>query len=120
MRFATLKPPNGSVDVSVVVLSGPAGGELANVNRWRGQIGLSSLEEPALAKARVILGAKAGDVAVYDFSSDGEKKSRMVVALASNGDRTWFVKMLGDAAEVKSARAGFNQILSSLHFDAAN
>ncbi|MGC3999261.1 MAG: hypothetical protein QM767_18210 [Anaeromyxobacter sp.] len=38
MRFATLKPAvPGKVDVSVVVLSGAAGGELANVNRWRNQ-----------------------------------------------------------------------------------
>ena len=120
MRFATLKPPDGSVDVSVVVLSGPAGGELANVNRWRGQIGLSAIGEPALAKARVILHARAGDLAVYDFASDGQKKSRMVAALATIGDRTWFLKMLGDAAEVKTARAGFDHLLQSLHFDAAN
>ena len=120
MRYATFKPPDGSVDVSVVVLAGPAGGELANVNRWRSQIGLSSLAEADLAKARLTLHAKAGDLSVYDFSSDGEKKSRMVAALASNGDRTWFLKMLGDAAEVKKARPEFNHLLQSLHFDAAN
>jgi len=121
MRYATLKPPAaGSVDVSVVVLAGPAGGELANVNRWRGQIGLPALEESALVKARATVRAKAGEVAVYDFSSEGEKKSRMVAALASNGGRTWFVKMLGDATEVKSVRADFNDLLTSLHFDAAN
>src|SRR5256885_16234378 len=42
MRFATLKPPAAQVDVSVIVLPGPAGGELANVNRWRAQLGLSA------------------------------------------------------------------------------
>ena len=121
MRYATLKPSaKGSVDVSVIVLSGPAGGELANVNRWRGQIGLGEIEEGALAKARVTIRAKAGDVSVYDFSSDGEKKSRMVAALASSGDRTWFLKMLGDAAEVKTASADFNHLLKSLRFDVAN
>ena len=120
MRYATLKPPAGSVDVSVIVLAGPAGGELANVNRWRGQIGLGEIGQAALAKARVTIRAKAGDVAVYDFSSGGEKKSRMVAALASNGDRTWFLKMLGDAPEVKTARADFNHLLQSLHFDGAN
>ncbi len=41
MRYATLTPPvAGKLDVSVIVLPGPAGGELANVNRWRNQIGL--------------------------------------------------------------------------------
>ena len=120
MRYATLKPPDGSVDVSVVVLSGPAGGELANVNRWRGQIGLAAIAEEGLARARTTLHAQAGDLVVYDFTSEGMKKSRMVAALAINGDRTWFVKMLGGAAEVKTARPGFNHLLQSLHFDAAN
>ncbi len=121
MRYATLKPPApGSVDVSVIVLAGPAGGELANVNRWRSQIGLSALNEAALAQARVTLRAKAGLVSVYDFSSDGEKKSRMVAALATIGGRTWFLKMLGQASEVNNARADFNRLLQSLHFDGAN
>ena len=49
MRYATLTPPGaGKVEMSVVVLPGAAGGELANVNRWRGQIGLPPLDEAAL------------------------------------------------------------------------
>ena len=72
MRYATLKPPvPGRVDVSVVVLPGPAGGELANVNRWRGQIGLAPIDHQALAAARTALETKAGVVSVYDFSSEG-------------------------------------------------
>ena len=48
MRYATLKASApGKLDVSVTVFPGPAGGELANVNRWRNQIGLAPPEEPA-------------------------------------------------------------------------
>src|SRR5208282_2908095 len=53
IRYATLKPAGGgNLDASVVVLPGQAGGELANVNRWRGQLGLSPLDAAALPSVR--------------------------------------------------------------------
>ena len=38
-------------DVSVVSLSGMAGGDLANVNRWRDQVKLGPIDEATLAKS---------------------------------------------------------------------
>jgi hypothetical protein len=115
MRYATLTPPGGGkIDVSVVVLPGAAGGELANVNRWRGQIGLAPLDEAALIAARRPLSTKAGRLAVYDFSSDGAGGGRMVAALVEVGGNTWFLKMTGDAAPVAGARPAFLSLLESL------
>ena len=72
MRYATLKAPvQGKADGSVVVLPGPAGGELSNVNRWRGQIGLAPIDDAALAAARKVMASKAGKISFYDFTSDG-------------------------------------------------
>ena len=119
MRYATIKPSvPGRIDVSVVVLPGPAGGELANVNRWRGQLGLSAIDESGLAAARKAVQTKAGPFAVYDFSSEGEKKSRMVAALATVGGSSWFLKMVGDASSVAAARADFIRLLQGIHRDA--
>jgi hypothetical protein len=121
VRYATIKPAvNGKVDVSVVVLPGPAGGELANVNRWRGQIGLGAIDEPTLAKARGSIKTKAGAISVYDFVSDGDKKSRLLAAILVSEESTWFIKMLGDENPVASSRSDFLHLLRSLHFDAAN
>ncbi len=121
MRYATLKPSvPGRIDVSVIVLPGPAGGELANVNRWRGQIGLAAVDEAALASMRKTLRTQAGTVSVYDFTSDGADKSRMVAALAFADGNTWFIKMVGGAEPVGAARPDFIRLLESLHFDAAN
>jgi len=120
MRFATLTPPAGAgkAEVSVVVLPGPAGGELANVNRWRGQIGLPPLDEAALAAARKSVTAKAGTVAVYDFTSEGQVKSRMVTGLLASADgNTWFFKLMGDADPVGKAKPGFMHLLETLHLD---
>ena len=119
MRFATFNAPfAGKLEATVVVLPGPAGGELANVNRWRGQIGLPALDEAGLAKARTIVKAKAGTVNVYDFTSDGQAKSRMVAAsIATPDGNTWFLKLNGDADPVAKARPDFMTILGSVRLD---
>lgn len=119
MRFATFKTPfSGRLEATVVVLPGPAGGELANVNRWRGQIALPALDEAGLAKARTALRSKAGALNVYDFTSEGQAKSRMVVGYISTPDgNTWFLKLTGDADPVAKAKPDFTTILGSLRLD---
>ena len=118
MRFATLKAPvPGRLDGSVIVLPGPAGGELPNVNRWRGQIGLEPIDEAALRRARTEVRSKVGSLSVYDFSSDGAQPSRVIVGLLETGGSTWFVKLTGDAKAVSAARADFLSLLGSLRLD---
>ncbi len=121
MRYATLKPSTpGKLEVTVIVLPGPAGGELANVNRWRGQIGLAPIDEPALASVRKRIATKAGPVSVYDFESEGQARTRVIAALAVADGNSWFVKMSGDATPVGAARADFVRLLESLRFEAKN
>src|SRR6266496_460616 len=118
MRYATLKPSiPGRIDVSVIVLPGSAGGELANVNRWRAQIGLPAVDEAALASARKTLQTKAGPVAVYDFRSEGKARSRTVAGLSSARGNTWFIKMAGDADAVGAAKPEFIRLLETLRFE---
>lgn len=119
MRFATFKAPfAGKLEATVVVLPGPAGGELANVNRWRGQIALPALDEAGLAKARTMLKTKAGSLNVYDFTGEGQPKNRMVVGYISTPEgNTWFLKMSGDLDPVAKAKPEFMTILGSLRLD---
>ncbi len=119
MRYATLKPPvQGKVEATVVVLPGTAGGELSNVNRWRGQIGLGPIDEQALAAARKSVKSKAGAVSVFDFTSEGQTKTRMVAGLISTSDgNTWFLKLAGDVVPVGKAEPDFMRIIGSLHLD---
>jgi hypothetical protein len=102
--------------MSVVVLPGAAGGEVANVNRWRGQIGLPPLDDATLAKNRQVVKTKLGPVAVYDFTSLGDVKSRMVTGLVSTADgNTWFFKLMGESEPVGKAKPAFMKYLESLH-----
>ena len=115
MRYATIKPTaQGKIEVSVTVFPGPAGGEVANVNRWRNQIGLPPVDEAALAKDRKALKSPAGSLAVFDYTGEGKEKTRMVAAILFAGGNSWFVKMVGDAGPVAASRADFVRLLESL------
>jgi hypothetical protein len=118
MRFATFKVPGaGKIDGSVVTLPGDAGGELPNVNRWRGQIGLGPTDQAGLAAARTTVRSRAGAVNVYDFTSEGARKSRLIAAILMVDGSSWFIKLTGDAEPVGAARPAFLKLLESLHRD---
>jgi hypothetical protein len=118
MRYATIKPANGEgIEISVVVLPGEAGGEVANVNRWRGQLGAAPLDEKSASAARTLVQTKAGPFALYDFQGPGAKATRMIAALAVVDGNTWFLKMLGDPRAVGAARTDFIHLLEGLHVE---
>ncbi len=115
IRYATLVPsgPPG-IDASVVVLPGPAGGELANVNRWRGQIGLAPLDQAGLPGVRKMVETQVGPVSLFDFSSEGERKTRLVAGLVVINGNSWFFKMAGESTLVGNALPAFTQLIGSL------
>jgi hypothetical protein len=57
-------------------------------------------------------------VAVFDFTSPGTAKNRIVVGLLGAADgNTWFLKMTGDEAPVAQAKKEFLQWIGSLRFE---
>jgi hypothetical protein len=121
MRAATFELPQGSgkAEVTVVALPGDVGGELANVNRWRGQIALPPITEGQLAGVRVAVRSRAGDIFVYDFTTGGAKKTRLVAGMIQVSGVTWFFKLTGDEAAVSAAKPAFLKLLEGLKSDAA-
>jgi hypothetical protein len=94
----------------VTTLGGDAGGALANVNRWRGQIGLPGITDADLANLPSVslLGGAARLV-----ECEGAKAS--LIGIASNrSERSVFVKMTGPRGLVKEQRAAFLAFCSSL------
>lgn len=124
MRVGSFLVPgsNGqTADVSVVPLSGSAGGDLANFNRWREQIELSPLSEADLSAMSEAHTFKNGTVRVVDFVSDkllieNRFKKRIVAAIYPQGQRTWFFKMAGEDSTVRSAKSAFMEFVKSAHF----
>jgi hypothetical protein len=123
MRLASFsyQGKDGSTAViSVVAIPGEAGGDLANVNRWRGQLGLQPIDEDAMAREAEKVRSKAGTILVVDFSGSDSKgeirgKARMLGGILSLEDKQWFFKMMGEAPTVGQAKASFLQFLRSLN-----
>lgn len=122
MRLASFNAsaPNGKqVDISIVSLSGLAGGDLANVNRWRGQVQLAPIDEAALQQSFEHIPANGHDYRIVDMVSAGpigeaKEKQRIVAAILDEHDRSWFIKMTGEDAAVTSQKPGFAEFLQSL------
>ena len=117
MRVASFELPKtgGKAEVTVVALPGDVGGELANVNRWRGQLALPPVVEADLAAARATVKTRLGAVFVYDFTGTGDKKTRLVAGMIQVSGTTWFFKLMGDERTVTAAKAAFLELLKGLH-----
>ena len=109
-----------TADVSVIPLNGPAGGDTANVNRWRGQVGQLPLDEMELKKSAEP--AQVGDMTadLYDLagtatgSGDAE---RIIGTILHTEESTWYFKMMGDAALVEDQKPAFLAFLKSVEFE---
>ena len=102
MRKATwiVAGPEGSkAEIAVTVFPGNVGGLTANVNRWRGQIGLPPASgEDIAASAKP---AKVGGVDSQRFvMMSGDGKKGLDAVMTPHKGATWFFKMSGDAAAV--------------------
>lgn len=121
MRVATLIPPaaHGKAEASVAAFPGDVGGELANVNRWRGQVALPPMTEADLPDARKTVRCRLGQVLVYDFTGAGARPSRLVAGMIKVGGATWFFKLSGDADAVAADKPAFLELLQGLTNDAS-
>ena len=118
--FSVTNASGKSADISIIPLAGTGGGDLGNVNRWRGQIGLPPVKEadlPALWQ-KVQIGEADGRLAEL-FSPAGTNPSapRMLAAVMARGETSWFFKMTGDDALVAAQKPSFVAFLKSVRFE---
>jgi hypothetical protein len=102
-----------AADVSVVPLGGMAGGDFANVNRWRGQVGLPPLTDDqiaALAEKITVAGQPAD---LYDLTGGAQ---RILGVILHRDDTAWFFKVTGDADLVEKQKPAFFSFLKTLQF----
>jgi hypothetical protein len=119
MRVASFKITGAggkTADVSVIPLAGMAGGDDANVNRWRGQVGLASVSSEELQKAAEKIEAGGQPAQLYDVAGTDQ---RILGVIQHRGDMTWFYKMTGDTGLVEQQKPAFIEFLKSLNFGAA-
>jgi hypothetical protein len=111
--FLIKGPDRQQADVSVIPLDGDAGGNLFNINRWRGQISLGPISEADLPSQVQTITPGSRKMDMVDFVNQDK---RLIAAIYPRGGRTWFFKMSGPDALVRSAKPAFIRFLASLRF----
>ena len=104
----------GAAEVTVLAFPGEAGGYLANVNRWAGQLGMGSLTEARLEEIseRYRISGKGG----LWVRLEGEGES-ILGAILPFGEATWFFKMQGDEAAVRRHEGTMQAFLDSVRLE---
>jgi hypothetical protein len=124
MRVASFKVAGADgkqADVSVVPLPGMAGGDFANVNRWRGQVGLPAATDDELQNSAENIEAGGQPAQLYDIAGhnpDNGMSDRILAVIQHRDGMSWFFKMTGDADLVEQQKPAFIQFLKSLSFGA--
>ncbi len=109
--FLAKGPGGGKADISVVPLSGEAGGDLSNINRWRGQISLAPITEADLSRQSERVTAGGKKMVLVNMANQGK---RLVAAIYHEEKQTWFFKMTGDDETVQASEPAFRQFLQSV------
>lgn len=115
MRMGSYLVPHGSDqgDLSVIRLSGQAGGPLNNLNRWRGQIGLAPVtEESPDAEGRQVM-SPAGPFTCWKLVNGEPTNQGMLVAMLFSGDHSLFVKLTGSPDLVNGVEDQFISYVES-------
>lgn len=120
MRLATFRVKgNGDAvaDVSIIPLPGHAGGDLPNVNRWRGQVGLSPITPEELIKTAEKVQISGIEAQLYDLAGQNpsaNEKEHILAAILHHGGTAWFFKMIGPDTLVASQKTAFVGFLKSV------
>jgi hypothetical protein len=102
-------------DLAITAFPGNVGGDLANVNRWRGQLQLAPITEPELAAAVTPLEANGLKMLVVDLAGGGaDSPQRMLGAIVPHEGATWFFKLTGPAALVATEKPGYLEFLRTV------
>jgi len=108
-------PDGSTADLSITAFPGDVGGDLANVNRWRGQIQLPPLAMDELPGIFTELEAQGLTVKFVELANPQlEEPMRILGGLVSHGGNTWFFKLMGPAALVAREKPAFVTFLKSV------
>jgi len=106
----TVQRDGKSAEVAISVFPNDTGGTLANVNRWRRQLGLAEIQEKDLPSQISRLDLSNPNAILVDLQKDPQ---RMLGAIVPRGGQWWFYKMTGDAALVDAERDHFVKFANS-------
>jgi hypothetical protein len=100
--------------------SGEGGGLAANVNRWRGQLGLAPIAEAdKLQETLTPVDTPSGKAMFVDMTGTDArtgKQARLVGAIVPQSGQTWFYKLMGDEQIVGREKNAFQKFVQSAKY----
>jgi hypothetical protein len=115
IRVAALRVNDGdrTAEVTIIPLAGPAGGLAANVNRWRGEIGLANSADDRITREAKTIDVAGTQATYVDLVGPRE---RTLGVMVPRGEQTWFIKFRGPAELVGKQQSAFEAFVRSLRF----
>ncbi len=121
LAFQVGQPPETMADMAASAFPGDVGGQLANINRWRRQVGLGPVD-PEAAKD-FITELKVSGIPAWQVSFTGPLSAskigqpvRMVVTAVFYDGKTWFYKLMGAESAVEGEMQNYSAFLESVKF----
>ena len=111
-----------SLRVTVSKLGGDGGGLAANINRWRGQVGLESLAEDKIGGQPMKIADSEEGMRLYNLAPDSiaDDANGILAAVLPLAGETWYFKMTGPAAAIRKNGAAFMEFLRTVRVAGAN
>lgn len=119
MRRGSFAPKNaaGEADCSIFVFPAATNPLRANLDRWRGQIGLAKLTDEQFATAVTTLDSAGLSFAVVDLlgkQPGADQATRVLGAVLYRGEEAWFFKLAGPDAVVAAEKTAFLDFLRTV------
>ncbi|MCI0746018.1 MAG: hypothetical protein L0Y58_11480 [Verrucomicrobia subdivision 3 bacterium] len=115
-KFIASGQGDAKAEITVSVFPGDVGGVHANVNRWRGQIGLPAASDSEMKSIIQPLDAPGGGAILVDMSGENlgtKARTRLIGAIVPDGGRTWFYKMMGADAVAEAEKPALIRFIQS-------
>jgi hypothetical protein len=117
MRKGSYTITRGGVDVDLAITAfpGDVGGLVANVNRWRNQVGLGPVDDSAAGAVTESVDTNGLHIIIVDVAGQmpaGEQ--RILAGLVSWQGATWFFKMAGPGPVVEAEKPAFLAFLKTV------
>ena len=127
MRFATLSAGerDDQIEVAISQLGGSGGGNRANIDRWRNQIGLGPATDAELREQITLIENTTAQGLMVDLvgpapedggEDGGAPALRMLAAIFPAPTKTWFIKTTGPAPVMAKHRDDFEALCRSVRF----
>ena len=118
MRKGTITIPGeggASAELAITAFPGDVGGDVANVNRWRGQIQLPPQSPDEVMRSIQRIEANGLKIGVVEMAnSAGANPTRVLGAMVPFEGSTWFFKVTGPDALVAKEKDAFLAYLRTI------